>query len=76
MKNKDADPLNRRDRLAYIDFDGEKLSPGKNYKDYKRARKLKKKLFKNPCKHNKVMRTLRCTGCHQVHVVFVRGMVK
>lgn len=65
-----------RDRLAYIDYDGQKLNAGKNYKDYKREKKAKKKAFINPCKHAKVMRTERCTCCHVVAVKFVRGMVK
>lgn len=76
---KDVAPTKKkegRERLAYIDFDGEDLNPGKNFKDYKREAKAKKKAFKNPCKHGKVMRTLRCTGCHEVAVKFVRGMVK
>ena len=61
---------------AVIDFDGEIINQGKNYRDYKREAKLKKKTKKNPCKHRKVMKTLRCTCCHEVKVAFVRSMVK
>ena len=79
---KDARPTEKkkkegRDRLAYLDFDGEKLNPGKNYKDYKREDRAKKKAFKNPCKHRRVAVTMRCaSGCHEVKVYFRRGMIK
>lgn len=65
----------KRDSLV-VDYDGEVINQGKAYSTYRREDKIKRSIRPDDCKHKKVMRTLRCTCCQQVDVVFVKGMVK
>lgn len=66
-----------KDRLAYIDFDGEPINAGHTYREYKAIDRKRTATKINPCKHRKVAVTMRCaSGCHEVRVYFVKGMVK
>lgn len=65
-----------RNKLAYVDYNGEQMAKGKNYKEYKREIRAKKKVYKNPCKHPSVMLTNRCQCCFEVCVTIRNGMVK
>lgn len=78
MQSKKANTTDKsKDRLAYIDFDGEPLNAGHSYREYKSIDRKRSAAKINPCKHRKVAVTMRCaSGCHEVKVYFVKGMVK
>lgn len=74
---KHDDPRKKKEYWRGLDFDGEKLNIGRNYKDLRKAEKLRKQILQGDCPHPWVMITERCQSCGKVHVyISKKGMVK
>lgn len=65
---KQDDPRAKKEYWRGRDADGEPVNLGRNYKDYRKAEKLRKQVITGNCPHPWVMVTERCQSCGKIHV--------